>query len=90
MMKPAEAFGQALRSLRTERGLSQESLALASGHDRSYIGLLERGENVPSLDTLFRLAGALGVAPSVFLAQFEAAVDEVPVATPGRGRRKAI
>jgi transcriptional regulator with XRE-family HTH domain len=79
-----------LRSLRSERGLSQEGLALMSGHDRSYIGLLERGENVPTLDTLFRLAGALGVAPSALLAQFEVAVDAIPVATLGRGRRKAI
>jgi transcriptional regulator with XRE-family HTH domain len=65
------------------------SLALESGHDRSYIGLLVRGENVPSLDTLFRLARALGTLPSAILASVEGGVDEIPVATPGRGRRKA-
>lgn len=57
------AFGLVLRRLRDERGLSQEDLAAASGVGRSFIAKLELGPNQPSLTTLFRLAGALGVPP---------------------------
>jgi transcriptional regulator with XRE-family HTH domain len=55
------AFGAALRSLRTERGYSQESFAAHAGIDRSYYGAIERGEFNVSLETLLKLAGALEV-----------------------------
>ncbi|MCX5829944.1 MAG: helix-turn-helix transcriptional regulator [Deltaproteobacteria bacterium] len=56
-------FGEVLRQLRLERGLSQEGLGFQSGYHRTYISLLERGQKSPSLQTIFRLAGALSVAP---------------------------
>ena len=37
-----QAFGAALRKLREERDLSQETAALACGIDRAYFGQLER------------------------------------------------
>ena len=40
--------------------------------DRSYLGRLERGEKQPSLDVVFRLAAALGVAPGDLVAKIEA------------------
>ena len=87
-MTPAEAFGRVLREARGALGVSQERLAQLSGHDRSYIGLLERGENTPTLDTVFRLAGALDLAPSALLARAEGLVDAVPPNTPGGGRHR--
>jgi transcriptional regulator with XRE-family HTH domain len=60
----ALAFGRVLRERRTEAGLSQERLALDAGVDRTFVSLLERGERQPTLATLWRLAEALGVAPS--------------------------
>jgi transcriptional regulator with XRE-family HTH domain len=59
-----ELFGQVLRQLRRERGLSQEDLAFESGYHRTYISLLERGKKSPSLKTLFQLANALNIQPS--------------------------
>lgn len=47
-----------------ERGMSQETLALTSGFDRSYVGALEAGWRNPSLETICRLAKALRVDAS--------------------------
>jgi transcriptional regulator with XRE-family HTH domain len=55
------AFGKVLRSLRIERGFSQESLGHASGSGRTYVGQLERGERGASLKTVFALSAVLGI-----------------------------
>jgi transcriptional regulator with XRE-family HTH domain len=54
-------FGERVRDLRKQKGLSQESLALACGLDRTYIGGVERGERNISLLNIYKIAGALGV-----------------------------
>jgi transcriptional regulator with XRE-family HTH domain len=66
-----EAFGRALREVRTQRGLSQEALALAAGTGRTFVSQLERGDRGASLKTLFRLAHELGVAPAEIVARVE-------------------
>jgi len=53
------AFGEAVRNLRTGRGISQEELALRSGIDRSYLGAIERGEQNAGLLHLARIADSL-------------------------------
>jgi transcriptional regulator with XRE-family HTH domain len=58
---PEQAFGEALRTIRQDRGLSQEALGFESGYHRTYIGQLERGEKSPSLRTIVNLAGVLKV-----------------------------
>ena len=54
-------FGERVRELRKEKGLSQESLALVCGLDRTYIGGVERGERNISLINIYKIAEALGV-----------------------------
>jgi transcriptional regulator with XRE-family HTH domain len=61
------AFGAAIRSMRTERGLPQEAFAGRAGIDRSYYGAIERGEFNVSLDTIVKIAGALGVSAAELL-----------------------
>lgn len=39
--KLLEAFGQRIKQLRTERGLSQKQLAEKTGFHRTYIGMVE-------------------------------------------------
>ena len=43
------ALGHAIKELRLDLGLSQETLAFEAGIDRSYIGGIERGEHNLSL-----------------------------------------
>lgn len=63
-------FGKHLKSLRTQKGLSQTELAFKGDFDRNYIGMLERGERNPSLKNLQRLSDALEI-PLCKLTNFE-------------------
>ena len=57
----AKVFGSLIRKLRTERGLTQEMLAERTELSVSYIGFIERGENVATLIIVLSLAEALEV-----------------------------
>ena len=59
--RDGEVFGSLIRKLRTERGLTQEALAERTELSVSYIGFIERGENVPTLTIVLNLAEALDV-----------------------------
>ena len=65
-------FGERLRELRTERDLSQETLAELAGLDRNYIGQIERAERNVALVNIVRIAQALEVAPGELFAGFKA------------------
>jgi transcriptional regulator with XRE-family HTH domain len=57
------AFGQVLKQLRQERGITQEQLAAASGYHWTYISQLERGLKNPTLLALFHFAEVMDIAP---------------------------
>jgi transcriptional regulator with XRE-family HTH domain len=66
---PAHAvFGQTIRAVRDRRGVSQESLALQCGLDRTYISGIERGTRNPSLTNILKIATALDVRPAELFA----------------------
>jgi len=56
------AFGDAIRELRQERGLTQEALADRCGLTTNYVGDAERGERNISLRALWQIADGLGVS----------------------------
>lgn len=64
-------FGIVVRRHRQARGWSQEAFADRAGLSRSFSGDVERGQAIPSLDTLLKIAEALGLAPSAMLAEAE-------------------
>lgn len=59
--------GQALRTIRTRAGLTQEQLAAASGATFGTINRLENGHIEPTLSTVQKIADALQVAPTELL-----------------------
>ena len=64
MNKPlAKVFGEVLKELRNEAGISQENLAYECELDRSFISMLERGLRMPTLETLFKLSNPLKKSP---------------------------
>jgi transcriptional regulator with XRE-family HTH domain len=65
------SFGLALRRQREARRWSQERLAEVADLNRSYVGELERGEAVPSLQTIGKLAAALEVGLGQLLSEAE-------------------
>ena len=58
------ALAKRVRTLRKQRGLSQERLALEAGIDRTYQSQIERGIANPSLQVLCAVAAVLGVGPA--------------------------
>ncbi|HEY3372766.1 MAG TPA: helix-turn-helix transcriptional regulator [Prolixibacteraceae bacterium] len=71
-----EVFGKVLRELREANHISQEKLAEFCDLDRTYISLLERGLRQPTITTIFRLAKALKIKPSVLIEKVEQIVKE--------------
>jgi transcriptional regulator with XRE-family HTH domain len=57
-------FGQRIRHLRETKGWSQEELANAANLHRTHISLIENAKRSVQLETIERLATALGVEPA--------------------------
>lgn len=66
----AKQFGQRLRELRENAGLSQEELAHFAALHRTHISLIERGQRSVRLETIERLARALKLNPSRLMPDF--------------------
>ncbi len=65
------AFGDALRELRAERGMSQEAVALEADLNRGYYSGIERGVRNVALANIVKIAAALGVPVSDVLLRAE-------------------
>lgn len=56
-----KAIGNKVRETRLSKNLSQEELSYKSDLPLSQIGRIERGENNPTVSSLYAIADALGV-----------------------------
>ncbi|MGQ0475345.1 MULTISPECIES: helix-turn-helix domain-containing protein [unclassified Acinetobacter] len=61
------AIGQLIRNKRIESKVTQESLALQCGIDRSYMGRIERGEVNLTVEKLYLIASVLKVDIKILL-----------------------
>jgi len=73
--EPARAFGKAVRAFRTDQGIAQEELAALAGIERSHMGKIERGEHLPSLALILKIASALKVSGTELMAATERNMD---------------
>ena len=71
LIKLDAAFGRSLRQRRLAKLFSQEALSIESNLSRAYLSDLETGKKDPSLFTIFKLANALKIKPSVLIDEFE-------------------
>lgn len=63
----SKKLGKLIKDARTEKGLTQASLAEFAGISASEIGKIERGEKEPSQDTLKKMAKPLGLTQKALL-----------------------
>jgi transcriptional regulator with XRE-family HTH domain len=67
MMDLLSKFAGNVRRLRSKKELSQKALADKVGISVSYVSMLERGQRSPPLETIEKMAKALGVTPAALL-----------------------
>ena len=60
-------FAANVRRLRAKKKMSQKALADKVGISVSYVSMLERGQRSPPLETVEKMARALGVSPASLL-----------------------
>lgn len=68
------AFGKVLRRLRIEAGLTQENLGFEAELRRTYVSILELGQQQPSLTTIIKIAQALSLTPGSLM---DMVIDEI-------------
>lgn len=66
-----QRFGVVVRRRRVARGWSQGKLANLAGLSRAYCGEIERGDSIPSLATVIKIAAGFGVPPSELVEEAE-------------------
>ena len=63
-----ESIGKNIRRFRKERGYRQEDLAEMVGLSVNYMGAIERGEKLPSLETFITIVNCLSISADFILA----------------------
>ena len=73
-MDAGVAFGRVLRRLRLEAGLTQEQVGFEADLRRTYVSILELGQQQPSLATILKLAKALKQSGQELVGMVEAEI----------------
>lgn len=61
------SIGTHIRNARLSKSWKQEELAVKTDLSAAYIGMIERGEKIPKLETFIRIINALGVSADEIL-----------------------
>ena len=77
-MVRAETVGMVIQRFRKSKKMSQEVLSGLAGLDRTHYSKIERGLRSPTIDTLFKIAHALGVHPHELMLAIEEEVNNDP------------
>lgn len=62
-----DTIGKNIRMFRLSKKLRQEDLAEKTGLSANYVGMVESGEKIPSLETFIKIVNALGVSSDMIL-----------------------
>ena len=62
-----DSIGKNIKKYRLERKMRQEDLAERSGLSTNYVGMVERGEKLPALETFITILNVLGVSADMVL-----------------------
>ena len=62
-----DSIGKRIRQFRVEKKMRQEDLAEKTGLSANYIGMVERSEKIPSLETFIHIANALSISADMLL-----------------------
>lgn len=84
-MSGERVFGRRLRETRIKAGLSQSDLEEISGIPKARLSRYENGHVAPSIQTLERLARALGVSEASLLTDERAFIEEFVGVLQARG-----
>jgi transcriptional regulator with XRE-family HTH domain len=86
--KVSPEIGPRLRHIRSEKGLTVEALAKASGLDKGFLSRLERGSKRPSVETVLRLSAALDVPVGLLFG--EQTTDDAVRISRAAGRNRSL
>ncbi len=70
-MNLQQIFGETIKKIRLEKGLSQATLAFEADIDRTYISDIEKGERNISIQVAYKLALALQISFSNLIKEIE-------------------
>ncbi len=76
-MLDATIVGKVIQKQREKRGLSQEVVSGLADIGRTHLSAIERGVRKPTLDTFYKIALAMGIAPSELMKFLEAEIKEI-------------
>lgn len=70
-------FGKRMREIRISKNLSIQKVADEVGIQRNYVSQIEKGDKIPSADTMIRIANALNVTMDPLLCDYLDAANQV-------------
>ena len=75
-MLDAMIVGKVIQKYREKKGLSQEVVSGFADIGRTHLSAIERGVRNPTLDTFFKIAEAMEIAPSELMRLIESEIQK--------------